>query len=282
MSTPPVRDAATVLLLRDRAVGGYEVFLVRRTNKASFMASAMVFPGGRLDDADGALAERCALTPAEAATRMGMDDGARALGLLVAGVRETFEEAGVLLACRGGAMLDLRAPDEAARFQRHRDALNAGETTLAAIVAAEDLRLAVDRLGFFAHWITPEVEPKRYDTRFLATRAPEGQRPLHEGVETTDSAWMSPAEALAEYAARRIELAPPTLRILSEIAQLPDVAAVLALRAAIPAPVLPRAQVAGAELQLLLPGDGELDGAAGARNRIVARDGRWISEGAGF
>jgi 8-oxo-dGTP pyrophosphatase MutT (NUDIX family) len=272
-----IRDAATVLLLRDRAAGGYEVFLVRRTNKASFMASAMVFPGGRLDDADTALASRSALTPAAAAARLGMDDGARALGLLVAGVRETFEEAGVLLACRGDALLDLRAPEEAARFQRHRDALNAGETTLAAIAEAEDLTLAVDRLGFFAHWITPEVEPKRYDTRFLVTRAPEGQRPLHEGVETTDSAWMSPGEALAEYAARRIELAPPTLRILSEIAQLPNTDAVLALRASIPAPVAPRAQMVGTELHLLLPGDAE-----GARNRIVARDGVWVSEGRGF
>lgn len=283
----PIRDAATVLLLRDRPGGSFEVFMVRRTGKAAFMANAMVFPGGRLDEADcdDGLAARCALNRADAAARLGMDDGARALGLLVAAVRETFEEAGVLLARRAdGRPLDFDDPGEAARFARHRDALNAGTVTLAEIAATEDLTLAVDALAFHAHWITPEIERRRYDTRFLVTRAPAGQRPLHEGNEATDSAWLSPAEALEGYEAGRLQLAPPTLRVLLELAALPDTEAALRARADDPPrPILPVAHFEDGRLSLLLPGDEHYPpgGPAGARNRIVAADGRWLSEGGG-
>lgn len=289
MAIAPLRDAATVLLLRapgETGAGGpFEIFMVRRTGRAAFMANAMVFPGGRLDDADldDALAARCSLDRAAAAGRLGLDDGARALGLLIAGVRETFEEAGVLLAHRGdGRLLDLTAPAEAERFRRHRDALNAGERSLLDLVLAEDLVLAVDRLGFHAHWITPPIESRRYDTRFLVTEAPAGQRPLHDTVETTASGWLSPAAALEQYESGGIELAPPTLRILLELARHADVPAVLAARAeSPPLPHQPQPLSEGKELHLLLPGDPAYDPPGAARNRIILRNGRWVSEGRG-
>jgi 8-oxo-dGTP pyrophosphatase MutT (NUDIX family) len=278
----PVRDAATVLLLRGDTPA--EVFLVRRTRKAAFMANAMVFPGGRLDDgdADDALAARCDLSRAEAAARLDLDDGGRALALLIAGVRETFEEAGVLLARRGDAPLTFTDPAEAARFDAHRDALNAGETTLTAIAEAEDLTLATADLRYQARWITPPIEKRRFDARFFAVRAPRGQRPLHEGVETTASAWMTPAAAVAGYRAGDLELAPPTLRILDELAVLGSVEAILAHRVAAPAAIQPQPSFVDGALHLLLPGDPDFDPPGATPNRVVLRDGRWHSEGRGY
>jgi 8-oxo-dGTP pyrophosphatase MutT (NUDIX family) len=282
MASAPIRDAATVLLLRGDAP--FELFMVRRTGRAAFMANAMVFPGGRLDDADlaDALAIRCTLDRAAAAGRLAMDDGTRALGLLVAGVRETFEEAGVLLALRAGELLDLSDPGEAARFRAHRDAMNAGERTLLDVVLAEDLTLAVDRLAFHAHWITPPIESRRYDTRFLVTVAPAGQRPLHDAIETTASSWLTPADALAQYAGGQIELAPPTLRILLELDR--HAAAADVLGAGLtqrPTAHLPQPNFTDGELHLLLPGDPQYDPPGEARNRIIMRGGRWVSEGRG-
>ena len=240
MSIAPVRDAATVLLLRGEAP--FEVFLDKRTSKAAFMANAMVFPGGRVDaeDASDALAARCDVDRAEAATRLGMDDGAVALALLVAAARETFEEAGVLLARRrDGTPLAFDDPAEAAHFGAQRDALNAGTLRFGALLHAADLTLALDALRFQSRWITPPIESRRFDARFFAVRAPAGQRPLHEGSETVASTWLSPAAAVSAYGAGEVELAPPTLRILMELAALRTAEAALAHRAAPPPPTSP-------------------------------------------
>lgn len=279
----PVRDATTVLLLRDGIDGrhAFELFMVRRTARAAFMASAMVFPGGRLDaaDLDDALAARCDLDRAEAAARLGMDDGRRALGLLVAGVRETFEEAGVLLAKHDGALVDLRGAAEAARFAAYRDALNAGRTTLAAVCEAEDLTLSVAALWPYARWITPAIEARRFDAWFLVTRAPIGQTPLHDAVETTASAWLSPQAALAAGEAGEIQLAPPTLRVLIELAAIGAAGAVIdGCRGRVPAPIAPQPHAVGGELHLLLPGDTAFDPPGAGRDRICLRGGRWHSE----
>ena len=280
----PPRDAATILLLR-AAEPGYEIFMVRRSAKMKFMANAMVFPGGRLDpeDASDALAARCALSRDAAAQTLSMaTDPSAALGLLVAGVRETFEEAGALLARRGGQPVSLGDPAEARRFAAHQAALNAKERTFLQVVEAEDLVLAVDALAYAARWITPVIEKRRYDARFLITRVPAGQHPVHDDGETTDSAWLSPQSALAAYDAGDIQLAPPTLRLLLELSQRPSAAQALAYRGpSRETPFEPQPHFEGQELHLLLPGDPDFAPAGGERNRMILRDERWVSEGRG-
>ena len=273
-------DAATVLLLRGHT--DFEIFMVRRGAGAKFMANAMVFPGGRLDDADcaDAVAARCALDRDAAARTLQMKDGARALGLLVAAVRETFEEAGVLLARRDGVPLTLDEPSTAARFQAHRDALNARETSFAAILEAESLVLAVDAVSYYTRWITPPIEKRRYDARFFMAHAPKGQRPLHDAYETTASAWLSPDAALAAYDAREIQLAPPTLRILLELARRGSADEALALGPPV-APIQPQPLFDDGLLHLLLPGDPQFDPPGSAPNRVTLRDGHWHTQGCG-
>lgn len=283
--SPPIRDATTVLLLRPAQGQGpdpFEIFMVRRTSKAAFMASAMVFPGGRLDpaDADDRLAARCDLSRDEAARRMGMDDGRRALALLLAGVRETFEEAGLLLARRADGSPPGDDPASKARLAAHRDALNAREATLLDVAEAEDLHIEVERLGYYTRWITPPIESRRFDTRFLIARAPAGQRGAHDEVEVTASAWMSPRAALAGYDAGALQLFPPTLRVLLELARQPSVEDALEITS-IPEPILPQPRVDDGRLVLLLPGDPAFDPPGDAVNRIALRDGRWISTGRG-
>jgi len=277
---PVPKDAATVLLLRGET--DFEIFMVRRGARAQFMANAMVFPGGRLDEADctDEIAQRCALTRSQAADLLGADDSKRALGLLVAAVRETFEEAGVLLARRDGRLLTLEASADAERFQTHRDNLNAKETTFAAILAAEQLTLAVDAVNYYTRWVTPTVERRRYDARFLITRAPAGQRPLHDAHETTASEWLSPSSALAAYEAREIELAPPTLRILRELAKVSAIESALNLGPP-SQPIQPQPLVEDGILHLLLPGDPQFDPPGDSPNRVTLRDGHWHTVGQG-
>lgn len=283
------RDASTLLLLRGEAP---EVFMVKRTGRASFMANAVVFPGGRVDpaDLDDRWAERCTESPAAAAARLGLPEteGAQALALLVAAARETFEEAGLLLArpATGGETIRFDAADAtetAERFAAHRAAVHADATRFLPMLTAEGLVLETHALVYLARWITPAVEAKRFDTRFFAARAPDGQVGAHDTHETTASAWYTPAAAVADCEAGRIQLAPPTYRILLELATLRGVDAVLNLRAgALPITHAPRFDTLDGELTLLLPGDAQMDGPEGARNRIALRGERWVSEGRGF
>ena len=217
------RDAATVILLRDRTEGPYEVFLMRRHRNQVFMGGAFVFPGGRLDDAD-ADPEIAACTSgfrAADAKRLLQETDlpeAIALGLFVAAIRETFEEAGVLLARDArGSVVDLSAPETAARFSSYRLELHEERLTLAELVRREGLVFAPDLLIPYAHWITPEIESRRFNTRFFLARLPEGQVPVHDRMELTESSWMTPAFALAENEAGRIILMPPTLKTIEEL-----------------------------------------------------------------
>jgi len=196
-SPPSPRLAATVLLVRDRA-HGLEVFMVERHHQIDFATGALVFPGGKVDpaDADARLVPRCGES-------LAADHEARALR--VAAIRETFEECGVLLA-HGLA----RAP--------------AAEPDFAALIVREELVLACDALLPFAHWITPEVVPKRFDTFFFLAAAPADQRALHDGSESVDSLWIAPAAALAEAEAGRRTIIFPTLLNLAKLAQARDVA----------------------------------------------------------
>ncbi len=228
-----VRDAATVMLVRDGATG-MEVFMLRRSVDLDFVAGAYVFPGGAVDDADrqAEVEDVCdGLGDGEASLVLGVPSGG--LAFWVAAVRECFEEAGVLLACdAGGEVVSLADPATAARFSEYRHAVHAGTRRLVEICRVENLRLMTDRIHYFSHWITPEGPPRRYDTRFFVAAAPPYQEPLHDGGETTASVWVRPGDALIRHRAGDLELILPTIRTLEDIASFDSTAELLAATAA--------------------------------------------------
>ncbi len=226
-----LRDAATVVLVREAAHGaaGFEVFMLLRTVKSDFNAGAYVFPGGGVDRADGSLdAERLCmgLDAGQANVRLGVTGGG--LAFYLAAIRECFEEAGVLLAADvSGRALSLHDDALQQRFAAHRAALNAGRTTLTAICEREGLRLPLDQVHYYSHWITPEGMPRRYDTRFFLCRAPAEQEPLHDGQETVDHCWVRPADALHRHAAGTFKLVPATRKQLEFLASQSSLAELL-------------------------------------------------------
>ncbi|HSE00861.1 MAG TPA: hypothetical protein VLB72_09025, partial [Burkholderiales bacterium] len=178
------QPAATLMLVRD-ALHGLEVLMLQRSQALAFMPGVHVFPGGALDAADD--------SPALRALCAGIDDAAasRALGIQrgglahwIAAIREAFEEAGILLAydAAGGIVSVDEATAE--RYRAQRRALDEGRSDFAEFMVGEGLRLAVDRLRYFGHWITPVGSPRRYDTRFFVAVAPEGQEARHDERET--------------------------------------------------------------------------------------------------
>ena len=216
MSTAPALPSSTVLLLRDDR-GALEVFMVQRHHQIDFASSALVFPGGKVDpaDRDPALRAHC-----RGAVRLDDD----AFALQVSAVRETFEECGVLLArARGDGEL---LPESAVRplETRHRADLVAGRVTLRDIAAAHDLELALDVLVPFAHWITPEFMPKRFDTWFYLVPAPRDQVAAHDGEESVDSVWIEPERAVADAKAGQRPIIFPTLRNVVKLARATSVA----------------------------------------------------------
>lgn len=246
----PARDAATVALVRD-GPAGLEVYLLRRVQAMAFASGMHVFPGGAVDPADAAAdgdAGWAGPAPAAWADAFGTT-APLARALVCAAVRETFEESGVLLAgpTPHGRLADVSGPDWEAR----RAALEARELTLSGLLAAEGLVLRSDLLRPLAHWITPEVEPRRYDTRFFLAELPAGQRARSAGGEADDRRWLRPGDALAQ----GLAMMPPTAAVLRDLAGHRDVAAALAAPRVI-RPVLPKLVVGpGDEVALLLPGD---------------------------
>jgi 8-oxo-dGTP pyrophosphatase MutT (NUDIX family) len=258
----PVRDAATVMLVRDAADGrgpGIEVFMLRRNLKSDFVGGAYVFPGGAVDDHDRHtnLEPVCTgRSDASASNQLGIDRGG--LAYWVAAIRECFEEAGVLLALDAdGAFVHFNDPDVDSRFQIHRKAVDTGERRLVEICQDEGLQLAVDSIYYFSHWITPEGAPRRYDTRFFVTRAPEGQVPLHDDREVIANLWIRPGDALAQHRAGEFDLIFPTMRSLAVLERFTSADELLAAAAAIetvPA-ILPKIVEDASGYRILLPGD---------------------------
>ncbi|MCU0309842.1 MAG: NUDIX domain-containing protein [Acidimicrobiales bacterium] len=276
MSTPPwdhgddvpVRDAATVMILRDGAAG-LEVFMLRRNLNSDFVGGAYVFPGGGVDDADrhADLDAVCqGRSDASASAQLGIERGG--LAYWVAAVRECFEEAGLLLARPqgqvGGDVIRLDDPGVAERFDAHRSAVDRGERRLVDVCTDEGLQLAVDTIHYFSHWITPLGAPRRYDTRFFVARAPEAQVGLHDDREVIANLWIRPCDALARHHAGEFELIFPTIRSLEALDRFDTVDAALTAAAAVevvPA-ILPRivAEPAGG-FRIALPGDPGYDDA---------------------
>ncbi len=209
--------AATVILGRDGA-HGLEVFMVRRHGRSGFAASAWVFPGGTIDDADAGLdaAQWRGIDPDALAERFRLP-AAEVLGAHVAAARELFEEAGVLLAAhRDGRVPDLGAP-ELVRARARLAARGSTAQEFADFLAEHDLVLDLGALDYWSRWVTPQAEPRRYDTCFFLAAFPEGQMPAHDAVETVESAWVRPAAALADTG---FPVIFPTERTLQDLAGL--------------------------------------------------------------
>lgn len=214
----PPRPAATVVLLRD-AEGGPEALLLRRHGRSGFAADAWVFPGGVVDQADrsGEVADRLdGPSPEDWARRLGVDDPREAVGYAVAALREAFEETGILLA-RSDFVGDTHR-DAAESLAVARRALLNDVVSLRDVAVGNGLRLAGDELIYVGHWITPEPEPRRYDTRFFAARAPEGAVCTVHDAEMVDSVWLRPAEAVERFHHGQLRLLPPTVHTLRQLA----------------------------------------------------------------
>jgi 8-oxo-dGTP pyrophosphatase MutT (NUDIX family) len=267
-----VRDAATVLLLRDTEPDAdgdaLEVCMLRRRAESEFVGGAMVFPGGavdpedRFDDLEGVC---CGRTDAEASSILGVDAGG--LAFWVAAIRESFEEAGVLLAYHPDGDV-IRLDDDATneRFATHRAAVDGGRRRLVEVCEEEDLRLAVDAMWYFGHWITPEGAPRRYDTRFFVTLAPPAQTPVHDDHEVVDNVWIRPKTALVRHLDGDFPMLPPTvasLRAVSRFATAGDALAAAAQITDVPT-ILPRVVVDEGGVRIILPGDPEYGDGAGA------------------
>lgn len=268
----PVLDAATVMLLRD-SDGGLEVCLMQRNLNSDFVGGAYVFPGGAVDPEDGdAGVERVCtgLDDAEASRRLDVDSGG--LAFWVAAIRESFEEAGVLIARHAdGAPLDVTEPSTAARFARHRAAVDSSQRTMLEVAAEEDLLLDAGALHYFSRWITPLGAHRRYDTRFFVAAAPEGQEVVQDDRELIGTEWLSPAEALRRHDEGEIVMIFPTVRTLVALARFERAADVLdhARSLSEVRPVLPTVTEGPGGLRILLPGDPEHTG--GVYDAITAQ-----------
>jgi 8-oxo-dGTP pyrophosphatase MutT (NUDIX family) len=220
------RQAATVLLLRD-GDPGLEVYLLRRTKGMPFAGGMTAYPGGGVDPRDGDTEVAWAgPTPDRWAEAFGCDER-MARELVCAAVRETFEEAGVLLA--GSADGRDVVPDVSGDdWEAQRQALLTRDLSLAELLAHRGLALRSDLLRPFAHWITPPVEPRRYDTKFFAAALPVGQEARHVSGEADEASWLTPSAALAEVSAGVRPMMPPTIHTLGQLDRFSDVAEALA------------------------------------------------------
>jgi 8-oxo-dGTP pyrophosphatase MutT (NUDIX family) len=226
------RMASAVMLLRpapftrkqDAGEGqGIEVFMVRRVIQSDFMPDVYVFPGGSVTQDDLA-AERedgvcmaVATLAADPEERTALGTGVRA-----AAIRELFEEAGILLAYRDGKILAISAED-VSRFAAYRQAFNERKGSLVEMAHTEKLQLATDHLSYFAHWITPEGMPKRFDTHFFITTAPTEQQAAHDQLETSEGVWIQPSEALERYNNGTFPLVFATIHQLRGLAEFKSV-----------------------------------------------------------
>lgn len=195
--------------------------MVRRSGGADFFGDAYVFPGGGVDaeDADSALAERSRLVPGHDLERLTAEglSPEQATACWIAGVRELFEEVGVMLAYRDGKMLSFGDESTAALFMKYREDLNASRMTFRELVERERLTLATDRIHYFSRFVTPPYARKRYDTRFVLATAPENQLASHDRNEVVSGDWLTASNAIGLYHSRTQQIVPATLQNLLEL-----------------------------------------------------------------
>jgi 8-oxo-dGTP pyrophosphatase MutT (NUDIX family) len=277
------RPAATVVVLRDGPAGP-EVFMVRRHEDTAFMGGAHVFPGGRVDVADRDADESWCDGLTHAARQLEGLPAADAVAYHVAAARELFEEAGVLLARHpDGEFVSLAGAADHERLKQDRVRVHEATITLRTVIERERLRLALDALVLFAHWVTPPIDSRQFDTRFFMTRIPAHQTPAHDDTETTHSLWARPADAIAQATRDEIVLPPPTWSTLRELEPFESVKDALAwARRRTVIRRMPKAIEQDGHRMLLLPGDPLHPDPAGdeppLETRFVLIDRRWRAE----
>ena len=219
------RYAATIVLVRPDADGSFEILLTRRPPEMRFLGGFYVFPGGTVHEDDYApeMLARCrGLSRDEARKILGnRHDPELAMGHWIAGVRELFEEVGVLLCTtESGSDIDLRDEASKKRIELKRQALVKNELDFGSLIGSEDLYCDLSRIVYFDHWVTPEIYSMRFDTRFYLAPLPPNQTPLRRSEEVTDSIWIKPDEALARNCDYDFPLIPPTTTVLGNLARL--------------------------------------------------------------
>ena len=257
--------AATVLLLREFD-DELEVLMMRRGAALAFMAGMWVFPGGRVDASDASEAIRTRISPDALGAwhgRLHTPHGEplaeeAALALHVAACRETFEESGVLLARdRTGAAC---SGERMARLQEHREVVASNASAFVGLLEAEDLYLDLAPLVYWSHWITPSLEPKRFDTRFFAIAVPPDQAASADRSELTEHAWVRPARLAEALERGELRVVPPTLFTLEDLAESHarhgGLAAMLAAeRDRATPPVMPRIEARPDAFHVVMPWD---------------------------
>lgn len=233
---PALRDATTVVLLRDH--DALETFLMRRVSTMAFAAGMYVFPGGRIDDADLIPSYEWTGEVIDAARMTADADLAR--GLIVCAVRELFEETGILLAVDELG----RVPREDEGWEDDRAAVHASSAALADVLSRRGLAIDPGLLPLWTHWVTPEIESRRYDVRFFVATVPEGQRVRDVSGEADDVRWERPVAAMEAYAEGRLPMLPPTAATIADLTHFDDATSVLATAASRDVrPLMPRARL---------------------------------------
>ncbi len=214
------RPAATIVLLRDGAADGLEVLLMRRSRNSGFVPGAYVFPGGRVDGSDAlpAAVERLdGLAVEGAASRLNLHDAEPpAIAYYLAALREAFEETGILVGLRSDGSAPPTAAEDAG-VDSIRDDLMQDRISFAETVALLQCRIAGQAVEYFAHWITPAAEPRRYDTRFFAAKVRAGSTPIVDPREMTDAVWATPADALRRCDDGELPMVFPTIKTLEQL-----------------------------------------------------------------
>jgi len=289
----------TLIMLREQGATGFEVFLLKRHEQNIFMGGNFVYPGGRLDKGDNdeeILALSRDISEDQARNILGETHvESVSLAYWIAGIRELFEEAGILLAySNNGQLLSIDNDDMRQRFTFHRQALQKDEKTFLQILKEEGVTLALDKCFYYAHWITPEARNVRFDTRFFVARNVPGQEASPDAKETTEGVWLTPAEALQENLKGTVALSPPTLKTLEDLSRFNTINnLLLALPDMEKSTVLPILLNPLADEVLIFPWDPEYEGFKNGKlihppvhgspscpsdntTRLVLQDGRWL------
>lgn len=240
---PPIpRPASTVVLLQSDGTA-VSTYLMRRAPSMAFAAGMFVFPGGRIDDAD--IEARIPFVGEPILPERFTADADLARGIVVGAVREVFEETGVLLAVDEAG----RTPVVDDAWDADRDAVNSSSAEFPDVLARRGLAIDPDLLPLWSHWITPEVEERRYDVRFFVAAVPEGQPVRDVSGEADHCVWVNPAQALADYGEGRMAMLPPTVSTLTDLVDLSDLSDLAArARARTVFPLMPRTRMNGEEM----------------------------------
>ena len=212
--TIPIKPAATVILMREAKEGDFEIFMVKRSSRPPF-GSLYVFPGGKLDpeDSDNDLYPYCeGMDDVAASRQLGIKDNG--LSFWIACIRECFEEAWVLLTNPDDSIIQ-----DSEKLSKMRRELNNKEITFKDICMSESLRLRAKNIVPCAHWITPAIEPKRFDTRFFLAKVNAKQLASHDGFELTESFWIKPADALVKLTNGEMNMILPTIKNIEKLAE---------------------------------------------------------------